>query len=257
MRTFQHSETCADLWAAKAKAKGEFHPLVKSKTAKVKNKNGEVIYEYHYADLADIFNSITPALSTNGLSVGQSFEVDDQGQTYVDTFITHASGQWEKWPGLPMATTKLLTLQDGSTTSIPLTPQEQGSETTYKRRYPLCSAFGIQADEDEDGALATDAAKESAKAVQTASKRTSKPDPEPETPVTEITVRSSFHKEAQDAGWSLSDRKMFLQKNFNEYRTNVLSETQLSEALVYFKKHTPAEITPENPITDDDLPAGM
>lgn len=137
MRT---SETIDQLAAALVAAQGAFPHLTKGKIARVPTKNGGE-YSYRYADLADILTAVGPALSANGLAVTALPDRTEDGRPALTTRLLHASGQWVE------ATAELRV-------DPAATPQGYGSALTYGRRYALCAALGIAADEDDDGALA-------------------------------------------------------------------------------------------------------
>lgn len=132
------SEQINELAAALSKMQGTVGPVFKNKTAKVQMKSGGT-YTYTYADLAGIWETIRKPLSDAGLSICQTFV----GRELI-TILMHSSGQWIK-SILPLS-------------CMGLKPQELGSEITYFKRYALSSILGIAADEDEDGAIAQDAA---------------------------------------------------------------------------------------------------
>lgn len=144
------------LAAALAKAQAEFVAPPKNKTAKVRSDKGN--YEYHYADLADIFEAIRKPLTKNELAVSQNIGVFD-GVPALETRLMHSSGEQivSYWP-LPTA---------------PLKPQEWGSLLTYYRRYALSAAVGIAADEDEDGNMVQAASGSGSYEYSTASKTAS------------------------------------------------------------------------------------
>jgi hypothetical protein len=96
-------------------------------------------YSYRYADLADILNAVIPVLSKNGLSLNQMTHMGDGGVLMLDTMLMHSSGEW-------IGGSYPLRSHDR--------PQEMGSEITYARRYNAAAILGIQADEDDDGAVA-------------------------------------------------------------------------------------------------------
>lgn len=134
MRT---SEQINEIAAALAAAQAEFPPIKKGRTATVRMKaeKGGGQYQYHYADLSDIFDAVRPVLASKGLAIVQ-VTVNDGGAFLLTTRLMHASGQWVE-------------------TDFPLTMngtiQEVGSEQTYCRRYSLCGILGIAAEEDDDG----------------------------------------------------------------------------------------------------------
>jgi hypothetical protein len=133
--------------AAFAAAQGEFPAIPKNKTARVKMRaeKGGGEYTYKYADLAEVLSACTPALSKHGLSIRQPLK-RIQGLLFLVTELHHASGQYATDDGLKIH-------ENGS-------PQEMGSELTYMRRYAACCMLGVSPDADEDGKIATDAAKD-------------------------------------------------------------------------------------------------
>lgn len=107
----------------------------KTETAQIK-KDGRVVKEYDYTDLAAAAIYIKPHLAACGLVWTQ-----DYAGPYVATRVTHApSGQFKEGYGpMPDPDRK----GDG---------QAWGSLITYMRRYYLLAALGIVAeDEDDDG----------------------------------------------------------------------------------------------------------
>lgn len=115
-----------------ASAQAEFDSVKKSKV--------NPAFKSKYAELADIFDAVRPALTKHGLAVVQSPSFAD-GRITVTTRLFHKSGQWLE-------------------TSLSLRPaaddaQKIGSAITYARRYSLSSLLGIVADEDDDGNAAS------------------------------------------------------------------------------------------------------
>ncbi len=133
------SEKIEELITALIKAKSQFTPLKKSKTATVKMKSGGY-YSYNYADLADILAMITPPLADNGLVIIQPVTVTD-GQILIDTTLVHITGQWIT-TNLPLPN-----IATGNMNAI----QQIGSVITYGRRYSVESLLGIASEEDTDG----------------------------------------------------------------------------------------------------------
>lgn len=130
------SDQINELAAALAKAQGEMKPPTKNKTAKIATKSGGS-YSYKYSDLADTIEASKP-LSTNGLSCTQVINMSPS--LNLEAVLMHSSGQW-------ISSTYPLTLSG--------TPQEFGSQLTYARRYLISCLLGIAADEDDDGASAS------------------------------------------------------------------------------------------------------
>lgn len=93
---------------------------------------------YKYADLADITAAVLPALAGHGLSWMAFPAYTPSGHFVLRYELLHTSGESRsgEYP-----------LPDGD-------PQKIGSALTYGRRYTLCSATGVVADEDDDGQAA-------------------------------------------------------------------------------------------------------
>ena len=121
----------ADAYAALAKAQGQFPPIPRDKTVEVTMRSGAK-YTFKYAPLDTILTAVRPAMSANGLAILQTVE-DDR----VFSLITHTSGVC-----LKLAPVKVLQTEQG--------PQAQGSALSYSRRYSICLALSLVADEDND-----------------------------------------------------------------------------------------------------------
>lgn len=135
------SESITALSAALAKAQGEMENADK--------KSVNPHFRSKYADLAEIINTVRPALAKYGLAVVQYPSFDGQ-LAHVETIITHESGEW-----LSGVTSSPVQKAD---------PQGIGSATTYLRRYSLAAVCGI-AQEDDDGNHATGKKPASTKSV--------------------------------------------------------------------------------------------
>ncbi len=98
-------------------------------------------FSYSYADLATVMPAILQVLTKHELGLVQTVGQDGQGGTTLTTMLIHASGEW-----LSDTQTLLLTKQDS---------QGQGSAITYGRRYGVMSLLGLVAEDDDDGAAAS------------------------------------------------------------------------------------------------------
>lgn len=107
------------------------------KNAKLNKVNPH--FKSKYADLAEIRDTVTPALTKNGIAVVQGTDATDNGLV-VFTRLIHASGQWIE-SRFPIPYDK---------------PQTMGSGITYGRRYTLSAVCNIAADEDDDGNAANE-----------------------------------------------------------------------------------------------------
>jgi len=129
-----------NLAAALAAFQAELPAVKKTKTAKVEGKEGRRGYEYSYADLADVSQTVLPLLGKHGLSFSSKPTLDERGQFVLAYVLRHAGGDF-----------------DAGTYPLPTgRPQDVGSAITYARRYALCSITGLAAEEDDDGAAAPD-----------------------------------------------------------------------------------------------------
>jgi hypothetical protein len=138
----------AELAAALAKAQGAYGLVKKSREATIPGKDGKTGYGYKYADLADVLAAVTPALSANGLCLLQSMTPgESRGWACITTRLVHSSGQF-------VVVNLDLPVTIGRDATGP-TVQALGSAMTYGRRYALGALLGIAAEEDDDGAYAT------------------------------------------------------------------------------------------------------
>lgn len=128
MRT---SDAINEIATALAKAQGEM------KNASLNKVNPH--FKSKYADLAEIRDTVTPALSKHGIAVVQGTEATD-GALMVVTRLVHTSGQWFE-SQFPIAVDK---------------PQTMGSAYTYAKRYSLAAICNIAADEDDDANAANE-----------------------------------------------------------------------------------------------------
>lgn len=129
----EHSTSIATLAASLVNFRGQ----VKS----IKKDGVNPFFRSKYASLDQIWETIRKPLTDNGLTVIQL----PSGDNELTTVILHTSGEFIS------ATSKINTVEP--------TPQSQGSAITYMRRYALAAALGLTADEDDDGNVATTAAK--------------------------------------------------------------------------------------------------
>ena len=125
------SENINEFAAALAKAQSEMRNATLNKV----NPH----FRSKYADLSEIRNAVTPALSKHGLAAVQMLR-RSEGALEVVTRLVHASGQWvESVFPIPQDVSK---------------PQAMGSAITYGRRYTLAAICNISADEDDDAEAA-------------------------------------------------------------------------------------------------------
>jgi hypothetical protein len=127
------------LASALARVQASVGPIPKTKTAKVKMKSGGE-YSYSYADLGDVLAVVRPLLAAEGIAIVQGPDVHE-GQTVLVTSLLRGSER-ETW--------RMLLPMQG------LDAQAVGSLITYWRRYALCAAVGVAAEDDDDGRAAKD-----------------------------------------------------------------------------------------------------
>ncbi len=94
-------------------------------------------FKNKYSTLNSVWESIRSPLTSNGLAVFQDVSSEEKSVS-VTTRIVHGSGQWIEFGPLCMPLFKF-------------DPQTMGSTITYAKRYALCAAVGVVADEDDDG----------------------------------------------------------------------------------------------------------
>lgn len=128
------SETINELAAALCEAQIEFPKVVKGKTARIKHEKGT--FEYRYADLGEVIETVRPVLSKHGLSVSQAVDSADGKMTLV-TRLMHKSGQY-------ISGSMPINFNGGD-------PKQLGSTMTYYRRYSYTAILGVAAEEDDDG----------------------------------------------------------------------------------------------------------
>jgi len=124
------SDNIADLAIALSKAQAENGTVHKD----AKNP----FFKSNYASLAQVWETVRPALTANGLSVVQLPSQDASGY-YVESMLIHSSGQWIK------CRTYMKPVKED--------PQGIGSLISYARRYALQSLVMVCPD-DDDGEMA-------------------------------------------------------------------------------------------------------
>jgi len=130
----QKSDTIGEL----AKALCE----VQKKLEGAKKDASNPFFKSSYATLASVWGASRDLLSTNGLSVVQTFSTGyENDKLIIETTLLHSSGEWIS----------------GSLLMKPVKedPQGFGSAITYGRRYALAAIVGISP-EDDDAEAATE-----------------------------------------------------------------------------------------------------
>lgn len=121
------------------KALAEVHKKIKNPTrdkeVTIKHTDGKGQHKFKYAPLDKIIDDVRPILAQNGFSIFQSVEPID-GKDYIITQMNHSSGDFIR-PMLPFG-------------AIPTDPKLYGGRLTYMKRYALCAALNISAEDDND-----------------------------------------------------------------------------------------------------------
>jgi hypothetical protein len=133
------SDAINELAAALSKAQGEFTNPTPDATVTVRSEKGS--YNFKYATLGKVLDTIRPVMAKHGLAITVSCFVDqvDHSVEAVQAILLHSSGQWL-----------------ASTLRIPATQkaQEQGSQLSYKQRYLVRLLLNLATDEDDDANVA-------------------------------------------------------------------------------------------------------
>lgn len=132
------SETIGALAKALATAQAQMTNPTKGRTATI--KSDKATYAYNYADLPTVIECYRKPLADNHLALVQTMRADE-GHLVLSTVLMHESGEWiaSEYP--------MQSFQRA---------QEQGSAITYARRYTVTALLGIAAEDDDDGAAATE-----------------------------------------------------------------------------------------------------
>lgn len=137
----RQSRTTDSLEMALALAWLDFPAVRKERNAEV--SKGSMTYTYQYASLPDVYAAVTPHLRKH--QIAPTFR-PTRGHVVCRLFHV-PSGQWVEGD-LPMPPTEAR-----------LGVQAIGGALTYQMRRLLCAMLGIVLEDDDDGALATAAAK--------------------------------------------------------------------------------------------------
>ena len=123
----------APLYAALAKAQGEFPEIPKNRTAKIRMKSGGE-FTFKYSDLSDLIGATRKALSANGLA---QFQYPSEDKKSCITVISHESG------GTLESAYPVHTSGDGRMHPA----QDWAISYAYARRYGLSAMLGVAAEE--------------------------------------------------------------------------------------------------------------
>lgn len=134
----------APLFAAKAKARLAFKPIVRSRKVTVEPMNSKA-YTFWYAPLDVVREAVDQALAENGLDLWHVVCTAPDLERELHTYLTHASGAMVEMV-IVLPRTKIT--RDGEKD---LTIQEVGSAITYWSRYCDTAVLGVASEDDDDG----------------------------------------------------------------------------------------------------------
>jgi len=124
----------------KAMAAFKENPPKITKDSKVDFNSSKGRTNYNYANLGDVTNKLTPALSKHGLTA--TWKTKQNGKIEVTCIMTHVMGHYEE------TTLSADSDQSGNKNSI----QAIGSTITYLQRYSLLAICGLATyEQDTDG----------------------------------------------------------------------------------------------------------
>ena len=131
----QHSDQVNELYTALAMAQADMLPAIKS--ANMASNYGQ---NKRYANYDDMVEATRPALTKHKISVYHDIIEVENGERYLYTCTTHASGQFKAgWIRLDRGENKQRNAQ-----------QELGSCLTYYKRYAYAAAIGLSFDDGDD-----------------------------------------------------------------------------------------------------------
>lgn len=97
-------------------------------------------FKSRYADLSECMKCILPALNSQGLFLTQEIKNLENSNIQIDTIVLHEGGAQRTLGTLVVNVNKSGNIL-----------QNMGGALTYGRRYAVCAAFGLSADDDDDG----------------------------------------------------------------------------------------------------------
>lgn len=120
------------LAGALARAQGEFPPIARTRTVRVRTKAGST-YVFDYAPLDVVLAAVRPCLARHGLAIYQTLE--DGG--VIASYILHERGESLR------SVIPFRSVEGGW--------QDFGNALTYARRYGLALLLGVAPESDDDG----------------------------------------------------------------------------------------------------------
>ena len=121
--------------AALAAAQGEFPPILRERTVRIKQREGPE-YTFKYAELGTIIAAVRPALAKNGLSLrSRIVPAQAPGFVWLQSVLAHSEGYED-----------IVELQIQVASDMKLF----GGQLTYARRYLGSGQLGIASEDDDD-----------------------------------------------------------------------------------------------------------
>lgn len=133
------SELEAKFDDAFAAAQRAFDPIIRSREVEVK-KEGRLLYTFKYAPLEVILAACVPHLNDHGISFKQFIQIRRRNEGYDHFVVTRL-----KFKGLIVDDEGVLVFRSEATS------QAYGGSITYAKRMGATLAFGVAADDDNDG----------------------------------------------------------------------------------------------------------
>ena len=132
----QSKQNPAKLYEALASAQAEYPAIEKKHTARVV-KNGQLLYTFDYADLADIMTVIRPVLGKHGLSVMQ-FPLVKKEALWIVTRLAYKDGTWIE------AEYPAASIKDG------FNHQSVAGGVTFAKRHTYTAVTGVSAETEKE-----------------------------------------------------------------------------------------------------------
>ncbi len=175
-------------------------------------------FKSRYLSLESLMGQVLPVLNAHGIVLLQHPTVHE-GQPALHTQLIHAeSGEF-------VEDTMLLMMAKPD-------PQGQGSAITYARRYALMSALGLVADEDDDGATASQPRPQRATPTSNGDKATQPQHAKLAATLADLETLNPSTEREND--WLKEVQSWLKAKGYPQSRAQ-LSRTQMSELIDHFE----------------------
>jgi hypothetical protein len=182
--SYEESGDMGPLWAALAKAQGEFEVIETTREVEYSGRR------FRYAELGEILAKTRKALVANGLCLIQPFHGFGPGKVLM-TKIGHSSGAH--------IAVKVQLPEAGN-------PQQLGSLLTYIKRYSVSSLLALASEDDDDGNAASGTPKQT---QPKAPPRDRPPNEQPKGGSMSKPLKEQIMKLSREAGLSFAELKAF------------------------------------------------